>query len=657
MNNILNHRGYRFFQASFDGDEKGTILSVNNDKWGTWFTYLGYILLYFGLLAILFAKHTRFDDLRKRLKKVQLKKTKLLTVLLFCSTLQLFSQEQNHEPPTAQQIDSILQVNAVPKSHADVFGKLVIQDLSGRMMPINTYASAILRKIHKKDNFAGLNANQILLSINESPRLWYNVPIIYLKPRQTDSLKTILGIPKEQKYASIIDFFDKNLSYKLDPYLLDAYKTKTPNGYQKELKKADQCVNVLSNAIEGLTLKIFPVPEDDNNKWISPLEFRKENYKETIKDSLYANFINSGFSAYLFTLNEAKQSGDFSKAEKLLESFNKTQHKFGSSVMLSDDKINAEISYNKYNIFKKLYRYYLLFGFVMFVFIIVQIVNNNKKWINVSVAICKWFIVLLFVTHTIALLVRWYISGHVPWSDTYETMLYVGWSTVLFGLILGRKSNLTIASIAFVASIILFFADQYWLDPSIANLEAVLDSYWIMIHVSIIVASYGPFALGMILGIVSLLLMILTNSKNKERIGLNIKELTIINEMALTVGLVMLAIGNFLGGMWANESWGRYWGWDPKETWALISIMVYAFVIHMRLIPGLRGRWFFNLMSIFAFASIMMTYFGVNFYLAGLHSYASGDQLVSLQFIAIAFVAWILLGVFSYRQYVKFYKK
>jgi cytochrome c-type biogenesis protein CcsB len=195
------------------------------------------------------------------------------------------------------------------------------------------------------------------------------------------------------------------------------------------------------------------------------------------------------------------------------------------------------------------------------------------------------------------------------------------------------------------------------MDPAIANLQPVLNSYWLMIHVAVIVASYGPFTLGMILGVVSLFLMIFTTKANKIRMDLNIKELTIINEMALTVGLVMLTIGNFLGGMWANESWGRYWGWDPKETWALISIMIYAFVIHMRLVPGLRSRWFFNLMSIVAFSSILMTYFGVNFYLAGLHSYASGDQIVSIKFIGIACGIVAVLGFFGYRGYTKYYRK
>ena len=204
---------------------------------------------------------------------------------------------------------------------------------------------------------------------------------------------------------------------------------------------------------------------------------------------------------------------------------------------------------------------------------------------------------------------------------------------------------------------ILMIAHWNWMDPSIANLQPVLNSYWLMIHVAIIVGSYGPFTLGMILGLVSLLLMILTNKENKSKMLLNIKELTIVNEMALTVGLVMLTIGNFLGGMWANESWGRYWGWDPKETWALISIMIYAFVIHMRLVPGLRGRFQFNLMSILAFSSIIFTYFGVNFYLAGLHSYQSGQQVASVKFIAIALGFIALVALLAYRKYAKFYKK
>ena len=203
---------------------------------------------------------------------------------------------------------------------------------------------------------------------------------------------------------------------------------------------------------------------------------------------------------------------------------------------------------------------------------------------------------------------------------------------------------------------ILMIAHWNWMDPSIGNLQPVLNSYWLMIHVAVIVASYGPFTLAMVLGLVSLFLMIFTNEKNKERMKLSIDEITYINEMALTVGLVMLTIGNFLGGQWANESWGRYWGWDPKETWALISIMVYAFVIHARFVPALRGRWIYNVMSVFAFASIVMTYFGVNFHLSGLHSYASGEKQNVTYYIYIA-IGVAIISALAYFPYKKYYKK
>src|SRR5690554_7184146 len=336
-------------------------------------------------------------------------------------------------------------------------------------------------------------------------------------------------------------------------------------------------------------------------------------------------YVRNVFPLYFHTLQEAKRSGGYNQADELLESISAYQHKFGSEVMPSDKKIQSEITYNKYDIFKKLFSWYMYASLLMFFFAIVHIFYNNKS-INLSLKISQYLIGFLFVLHTTGLALRWYISGHAPWSDAYESMIYVAWATMLFGLIFGRKSGLTTASTAFVTSMILMIAHWSWMDPAIANLQPVLDSYWLMIHVSVIVGSYGPFTLGMMLGVVCLFLMIFTNKENKKKMLLNIQELTIINEMALTVGLVLLTIGNFLGGMWVNESWGRYWGWDPKETWALISIMVYAFVIHMRLVPGLRGRFAFNLASILAFSSIMMTYFGVNFYLAGLHSYASGDR-------------------------------
>ncbi|MGJ8550081.1 cytochrome c biogenesis protein CcsA [Winogradskyella wichelsiae] len=665
MNHVLDHKGYRFFQASFHPDEKGTVLSVNHDFWGTNITYVGYMLLYFGLLAILFAKHTRFDEIRTRLGKIKQKKAKMMTMILLLISLSGFAQEHSEDDghnhgnqPGKEQIDSILRVHITPKEHTAKFSKMVVQDYSGRMMPMHTYASEMLRKLSKSDVYEDFDADQVFLSIQESPMLWYNVPIIYLKPRKADSIRTIIGVDYDDDYSKLVDFFTPEGRYKLAPYLEEAYKTTEPNGFQKEVKEADSRVNLLYNAIEGRTIKIFPVPGDENNKWISSLEFREQEYREKITDTLYGNFINNGFSAYLVTLNNAKQTGDYSKAEELLNGIKKTQQRYGSEVMLSDDKIDAEILYNDYDIFKRLFSWYMYASTVLFILIIIQIFKYKSKWLSIAIKAFIGVIIALFVMHLGGLILRWYLSGHAPWSDAYESMIYVAWSVMLFGLLLGfKKSSLTIAASAFVCSMILMVAHWNWMDPAIANLQPVLQGYWLMIHVSVIVASYGPFAIGMILGVVSLLLMIFTTKENKDRMLINIKEMTIINEMALTVGLVMLTIGNFLGGMWANESWGRYWGWDPKETWALISIMIYAFVIHMRLVPGLRSRWIYNLMSIIAFGSILMTYFGVNFYLSGLHSYASGDQILSFQFIAITLGVIAILGTLSYVQYKKHYKK
>ena len=656
MNNILNHQGYRFFQASFDPDEQGTILSVNKDALGTFVTYLGYILLYIGLMAIMFARFTRFDFLRNQILKVKKQKQKLTTVLLLLTSLNLFSQTNDshlHVKTEVEIIDSILRKNIVPKDEALKFGNIVIQDISGRMMPVNTFASEFLRKLSKKDYYSEFDANQIFLSIQESPLLWYNIPVIYLKMKKGDSIRSIIGVDKSKKHVSLVDFFTERGEYKLAPYLEDAYKAQVPTGYQKEFKETDQRVNLLYNMIEGNSLKLFPIPNDDNNKWTTP----KENIENPslVKDSLYSNFINTGFKTYLYMLNEDKIMNEFSQSSNILQGILSAQYKFGGDVMLSPEKIEAEVLYNKYDIFKKLFSWYLYAGTFLFIVLIIQIFKNNRL-INISINVFKVAIIFLFVLHTLSLIWRWYISGHAPWSDAYESMIYVAWATMFFGLAFGRKSDLTLASTTFIVSMILMIAHWSWMDPAIANLQPVLDSYWLMIHVAVIVGSYGPFALSMILGFVSLFLMILTNSSNRQIMKLNIKELTLINEMSLTVGLVMLTIGNFLGGMWANESWGRYWGWDPKETWALISIMVYAFVLHMRLIPGLKSRFVYSIASILSFASILMTYFGVNFYLAGLHSYAKDDQQISFLYSGITLLVVVIMGVLAYPKYKKYLK-
>ncbi len=660
MNHILDHKGYRFFQASFHPDEKGTVLSVNHDFWGTWITYIGYFLLYAGLMGIMFYGKTRFKSLGESLEKLKKKQAKVTMILLLIAGPSAMAQTDgavtdhaHSNMPTPRQIDSLLHAITPSKEHAANFGKLVVQDAGGRMKPINTFSSELLRKLSLKDKYTDFNSDQVFLSMMLNPAAWYNAEFIAVdKKGQNDSIRKILGVDHDREYIKATDFFDEKGQYKLTPYLQEAYTTNTPNQFQKDFIALDERLVLLDQALGGKIVKIFPLLNDENNKWVSAVEYRGGQFQ--VSDSLYANFIKNAVPFYLMSLEKAVKTGDYSEADKLLAAFKKNQENHGSEVLPSESKIKAEVFYNKVDIFNKLYRYYALVGLLMFALLVFQIIRDRKA-LRFGIAGFKILIYTFFILHTLGLAMRWYISGHAPWSDAYESILYVSWATLGMGLLFSKKSNMTVAAATFVTSMLLWIAHQSWVDPSIANLVPVLDSYWLMVHVAVIVGSYGPLTVGMILGVVSLLLIIMTNKDNKEKMELNIKELTIINELSLTVGLVMLTIGNFLGGQWANESWGRYWGWDPKETWALISIMIYAFVIHIRLIPGLRGKWLFNFLSVVAFASIMMTYFGVNFYLVGLHSYASGAQVITPTFIYYTVFGVVVLGAVSYWKNKKYY--
>ena len=651
MNHILEYKGYKFFQSSYDiskGYEE-THLSVNHDYWGTFITYIGYFLLFFGMICILFVKNTRFDSLKKSLNKVRKKRAALsLIALLFASTT-VSAQHQEHSISN-QQVDSILKANIVGLEHAEAFSSLVIQDAGGRMKPAHTFASQLVRKVSYQETFNGMTPSQVLISIIENPRFWYEVPMIYLEKGNTE-IRDVIGVPHTATHARLSDFLTNKGVYKIEKKVTEAQKKNIKNKFEKDLIKIDQRVGLLYNAIYGTIFKIFPIPNDPNNKWVSQPETLMAGFKGT--DSV---FVRQVLPVYIQMLQKAKESKDYTQVDKVIKGIKNYQQKFGATVIPTEQKIKTEIIYNKVQIFKQLAEYLGYASFLMLIFVMIQIFTN-RKWVHNVVKVLIAFIVVLFALHTLGLSARWFISGNAPWSNAYESIIFVAWATMLFGLIFGRKSSLTITATTFLTAIILAFAHQSWLDPEIANLQPVLNSWWLMVHVSIIVASYGPFSLGMILGLFSLTLMVFTTQKNKKRLHLIIKELTIINEMALTVGLIMLTIGNFLGGMWANESWGRYWGWDPKETWALISIMVYAFVLHMRLIPGLKSRVSFNFASAFAYLSIMMTYFGVNFYLSGLHSYASGDQSVTPKeaYIYIGFL--VVLTFFAWQKHKKYYKK
>jgi cytochrome c-type biogenesis protein CcsB len=253
---------------------------------------------------------------------------------------------------------------------------------------------------------------------------------------------------------------------------------------------------------------------------------------------------------------------------------------------------------------------------------------------------------ILFVFHTFGLGLRWYIAGHEPWSNGYESMIYIAWATLLAGFIFQRQSASTLGVTALLSGITLLTAHMSWMNPEITNLVPVLKSYWLTIHVATITASYGFLGLAAMMGFLNLCIMIFRTEKNIIRVNLAIRETSYIIELSMMIGLILLVIGNFLGGVWANESWGRYWGWDPKETWSLVTIIVYSFILHLRLIPGMKTLFSTNFGAMVGLGSVLMTYFGVNYYLSGLHSYAQGDPVpvpIGLYYtVAFLFVISIL---------------
>jgi cytochrome c-type biogenesis protein CcsB len=407
--------------------------------------------------------------------------------------------------------------------------------------------------------------------------------------------------------------------------------------FDKELMKVDERLNISYMIYTGELLKILPDPTDAYKSWYSPAsEVRNQNTDDSI-------FIKTVIPTYL----NAVAIGDYQTANELINGIDKFQHKYGREIIPADSKRNLELSYNRMNIFDNLSRLYGLIGFVMLIFAFVEVFNNRKaiKYILKGFSI---IVIIGFLLQTAGLAMRWYISGHAPWSNGYESLIYIAWVTLLAGIIFSRKSNLTLAATTVLTSIILMVAHLSWMDPEITNLVPVLKSYWLTIHVSIITASYGFLALGMLLGFVNLILMILKSKKNSEGLELKIKDLTAINERTLMIGLYMLTVGTFLGGVWANESWGRYWGWDPKETWALISVLVYSFVLHMHYIPGLKNYFSFNFASLIGFFSILMTYFGVNYYLSGLHSYAAGDPVPIPTFVYYTVAVILFVAIWAY---------
>jgi len=687
MNNILNYRGYRFFQSSYDPDEKGTILSVNHDYWGTLVTYVGYFFMLIGMAWTLFNKNSRFYTIIKLSNNLQQRrktaKTLLLAGLLVASGA-LFAAADKNEGKN---------------EHIKALGSLLIQDeVQGRVEPISTYASDLFRKISKKTSYKKESALEVILGMSSNPSHWQNEPII--KVAHDGLAKELGAMDGFISFNQLFDF-ENGGQYKLSEKV-DAVYQKDPsqrNQYEKELINVDERVNITNSILSGSILTIFPVAGHDNEKWMAATSLTANPHSHSVQgmpegmmgaepvgesttddsgakcpvtgktgkaqkldssmnemmgnsdtvcpvhgnihngsaESMTAEQMPMGamtdastenvpqklLSTYFAAVLQANETGDWSFANSALLSLKNYQFLNGGVQLPSKSKVKFEVLYNNLSIFLTLAILYGLLGVILITLHIINILKFNPKidkYLDKSI----YPLIFMFILYTAGLLMRWYISGHAPWSNGYEAMIFVGWGASLSGLAFAGRSPITLAITSLLSATALSVAGMSWMNPEITNLVPVLKSYWLVIHVAVITSSYGFFAMAAMLGIFNLCLMIARTEKNKLRLNESIQEFSYIIELALTIGLFMLTVGTFLGGIWANESWGRYWGWDSKETWALVSVLVYSAILHLRSIPKANNLLVFNTVSVLGFSSVIMTFVGVNYYLSGMHSYGQG---------------------------------
>jgi len=626
MNNILKYKGYRFYQSSFDRDEKGTVLSVNHDMAGMTVTYTGYGLLFIFIILSLLNKKSVFHTVTASHWNSLIRKSvpAVILILFFAGVTDASAQKLVPE-----------------KSVANEFGKVLVQDQKGRTKPLFTLSNDILRKVTRKNEFEGLNSMQVFLGLYFDFNNWKDVPFISVS---SSDIQRKLGISRN--YASFADLvnLEGNGTYKIAEEVNAAY-SKSPSERSmtdKEMMKIDERVNIVYMIFKGDFMKLFPL-KDGTHDWGSSQDaLKKATSKE---DSIYVATI-------IPSLSDALQTNNKVKVRQIAESITGYQTRFSLYSLPSQSKTDAEVLYYKLGIFEHLFPFYATLGLVMLIGLITMVIRGNKGT-SVLVKVLGWLLLAGFLFHTLGLGLRWYVAGHAPMSNGYESMTFISWAIILAGFIFSRKSAFALSAAAVLAGMTLMVAHMSFMDPEITNLVPVLKSYWLTLHVSVIVSSDGFLGVGAILSLINLILLSLSNNKNRERISTTIDELTIINFKTLTIGLYLLTIGTFLGAVWANESWGRYWGWDPKETWSLITIIIYSIVIHSRRIPGIKDVFTFNLISLFAFSSVLMTYFGVNYYLSGMHSYASGDPVPVPSFVYIVVIVLAALSLLAYSKYRK----
>lgn len=595
MNNIYSHRSYRLYQSSYDEDGKGSVLAINADPYGIPVTYTGYALLFISLVWMLFDPKGGY---RKLLKSPLLKKGALMIALI----LSMGNIQTLHaEPATGN-----LQNAVLPKETAEKFGELHIL-YNDRICPVQTFALDFCKKIYGARSYQGLTAEQVLSGWVFYGNTWANEPFIKIK---SGEMKTAMNLPD---YASLNTFFNREMGgYTIGQYVQEYYNGQQDKFHQ-QAADIDGKIQIIMELREGVSLKVLPYTFTKNVKatkdhpfikagtttWFSPVDKLPQAVEQQ-----HALYIKNVFSL----LNGDVKAGNISRVNEFFVKMKKYQEVSSGNSLPTATQYKAERINNAFPFATILFMANLTLGFIALFYTIYRMMKKREiKVLNIALPI---LLGVSFLALTFGLALRWIISGNIPMSNGYESMLTVAWFVMLISILMQLRIRIVMVFGFLISGFFLLVSHINQMDPAIGQMMPVLNSPLLSIHVSIIMMSYALLSLTFICGIMGICL----RSHGEE--------LQALSRIFLYPALTTMGFGIFIGAIWANVSWGNYWSWDSKETWALITFMIYAVVVHTQSLPVFRKPLVYHIYITLAFLSIAMTYFGVNYFLTGMHSYA-----------------------------------
>ena len=595
MNNIYSHRSYRLYQSSYDEDGKGSVLAINADPYGIPVTYTGYALLFISLVWMLFDPKGGY---RKLLKSPLLKKGALMTALI----LSMGNIQTLH----AESATGNLQNAVLPKETAEKFGELHIL-YNDRICPVQTFALDFCKKIYGARSYQGLTAEQVLSGWVFYGNTWANEPFIKIK---SGEMKTAMNLPD---YASLNTFFNREMGgYTIGQYVQEYYNGQQDKFHQ-QAADIDGKIQIIMELREGISLKVLPYTFTKNVKatkehpfikagtttWFSPVDKLPQAVEQQ-----HALYIKNVFSL----LNGDVKAGNTSRVNEFFVKMKKYQEVSSGNSLPTNTQYKAERINNAFPFATILFMANLTLGFIALFYTIYRMTKKREiKVLNIALPI---LLGVSFLALTFGLALRWIISGNIPMSNGYESMLTVAWFVMLISILMQLRIRIVMVFGFLISGFFLLVSHINQMDPAIGQMMPVLNSPLLSIHVSIIMMSYALLSLTFICGIMGICL----RSHGEE--------LQALSRIFLYPALTTMGFGIFIGAIWANVSWGNYWSWDSKETWALITFMIYAVVVHTQSLPVFRKPLVYHIYITLAFLSIAMTYFGVNYFLTGMHSYA-----------------------------------